>query len=819
MGRMQIRLRFPWILGLGVLLTGVSFSWAQGQSSVVVVKAARQAVSPPLSQIAPLPAASRGLRLVPDDRMVLHTPGAARTFQDGALQASPEAFPLATLSPLSTTPGLNILGVGTGFGSYVDQASVPDTNGAVGTTQFVQFVNESFAVFNKSDGRVALGPVNGSTLWQALTGVPCSASPHLDVIAQFDKLANRWVMMMAAGAAAATPYLCVAVSKTSDAVNGGWNLYAFQAALNSSGFRYGPDYPKLAVWSDAYYVTYNQDNNGMFAGAAACALDRNGMLAGNPAATMQCFLEDPVYGGLLPADLDGTTPPPTGAPEYFLNFDANHQSLDLWQFHVDWTNPANSWFGSGPTITSPTNITVPVFIEPCSEAALMITYTTGDCIPQAGTTQMLDSYGDRLMYRLAYRNFGTYQALVANHTVQVTQGNNQTGIRWYELQNTGSGFGLYQQGTYSPDSDYRWMGSIAMDGAGDIALGYSVSGSVNPSIRYTGRVPSDPLGQMEGEIDVLSAASISPASQTSSFHWADYSSMSIDPTDDCTFWYTTEYVPAAGSNWSTRIASFSFPSCRSTLTVNISGAGAGIVTSTPAGINCSTSQCSSTFVSGTSVTLAAAAATGSGFGGWNGACSGTGACPVTMTSNQTVGASFNLLTPPDFTVTPSPLTKTVSAGGTAAFNLSIAGVGGFSTAVMLSCTPPAAQGMNCSLASTSAMPGTSVSLTVTTTGPSAALTLPPGTMPLHPLYAAWTGFPALALAGIGSVGLRSKKRRLACLLLCATLLGSVVLQMSCGSSSSTTPKNGGTPAGTYPVNINATSGNTQHSSSVSVTVQ
>lgn len=812
MGKMPVRLRSSWILAFGLLLAGVSLSWAQTQSPAVVVKAVRRAVSPPLSQIAPMPPASR--RLVPDeDRMLLHRPVAA-TGHDTPLQGSPDAASLVGLTALSTNSGLNIIGVGTGFGSFTDTVSVPDTNGAAGPTQFVQFVNDSFEVFDKSNGNPLLGPMGGNTLWNAL-GATCSSAQHFDEIAQFDKLASRWVMMMPAGTAN-PPTLCVAVSKTSDAVSGGWNLYAFPVPTSTScNSTCGPDYPKLAVWWDAYYLSYNEDGaGGAFKGAAACALDRNSMLAGSPA-TMQCFMDTPTtFGALLPADVDGTTAPPANSPEYFLDFNSVDHSLDLWQFHVDWITPANSTFTS-------TKIPVtPPFIEPCSETVVEITYTTGDCIPQAGTSVMLDSYGDRLMYRLAYRNFGDHEALVANHTVQVAPGSNPTGLRWYELRNTGTGFEIYQQGTYAPDSSYRWMGSIAMDGAGDIALGYSVSdGTMSPSIRYSGRVPSDAPGQMESEIDVLTAAGITPASQTSTFHWADYSSMAIDPTDDCTFWYTTEYMPATGSNWATRIASFSFPSCRSTLTVNISGAGTGTVTSTPPGINCSSSPCSSTFVSGTSVTLAAAAATGSNFSGWNGACSGTAACPVTMTSNQTVGASFNLLTPPDFTVTPSPLTKTVSAGGTAAFNLSIAGVGGFSGAVTLSCTPPAAQGMNCSLASTSAMPGTSVSLTVTTTGPSAALTLPPGTMPLHPLYAAWTCFPALALAGIGPVGLRLKKRRLACLLLCATLLGSVVLQMSCGSSNSTTPKNGGTPAGTYTVNINATSGNTQHSSSVSVTVQ
>ncbi|HUD65746.1 MAG TPA: hypothetical protein VMQ17_14250 [Candidatus Sulfotelmatobacter sp.] len=811
MGKMQIRLG-SWILASGVLLAGVTSTWAQGESHAVVVKAARRALSSPLSQIAPLPPASSGRPFDPDDdALPLRTPRATKPVRDAALQSSPEQAISSALTPLSTnSAGLNILGLGNGFTGFTDQANVPDANVAVGTTQFVQWVNESFAVFNKSDGSLASGPFNGNTLWQNLGG-PCAANDNLDPIVQFDKVANRWVMMMPVFLE--PQYLCIAVSKTADAT-GQWYQYGFEEATNSlcGGCRPFMDYPKLGVWPDGYYITYVQgDSSNNFIGTGACVADRNSMLTGAPA-TIQCFTQiGTAYGALLPADVDGTTPPATGSPEYFLSFDYNDRSLDLWQFHVDWTTPANS------TFTGPTNIQVAAFTEACGETVVELNYaSTFACIPQAGTPQMLDSYGDRLMYRLAYRNFGAHESLLANHTVNTGNGT-QTGIRWYELQNTGSGFGVYQQGTYAPDSSYRWMGSIAMDRAGDIALGYSVSDStIGPTSRYTGHVPGDPLGQMESENDVLSAASVTAGSQTLTYRWGDYSSMAIDPTDDCTFWYTSEYVPTTGSQWSTRISSFSLPSCTSpTLTVTV--AGTGTVTSTPAGINCPT-QCSSSFPSKTSVTLSAAAASGSSFGGWTGPCSGTAACTFAITSGLTVGATFNV--PPDFTVTPSPSSAKVSAGGTAGFNLAIGAQGGFTSAVTLSCTAPTTQGVNCSLASTSATPGSSVSLTVTTAGPSAALTSSPRTMRSHPIYAAWIGFPALALVGIGSAGLRSWKRRLACLLFCAALLGSVALQMACGSSSSSGgPKNSGTPPGTYAVNINATSGSTQHSTSVSVTVQ
>ena len=232
---------------------------------------------------------------------------------------------------------------------------------------------------------------------------------------------------------------------------------------------------------------------------------------------------------------------PTGTPEYFLNFDGNDQSLDLWQFHVNWTTPADSTL-HWPNEYSGSSVHR-ALRRNCRGTQL---YDGGLRSARRELGQELDSYGDRLMYRLAYRNFGSYQALLANHTVAIGTSSAQTGIRWYELENTGSGFGLYQQGTYAPDSNYRWMGSIAMDKSGDIGLGYSVSSStMSPSIRYTGRVPSDALGQMESEIDVLSLAGVSTASQTNTFRWGDYSSMAIDPTDDCTFWYTTNIIPLA----------------------------------------------------------------------------------------------------------------------------------------------------------------------------------------------------------------------------------------------------------------------------------
>ncbi|MCA1553911.1 MAG: hypothetical protein LC737_05990, partial [Chloroflexi bacterium] len=332
------------------------------------------------------------------------------------------------------------------------------------------------------------GPVAGNTLFQNVGG-NCANYNDGDPIAQFDKAANRWVLTQFV--VSTTPYLqCVAVSQTADAL-GAYNLYVF-----SYGNVQFNDYPKLGVWPDGYYISYNIFNNGStFAGSKLCAFDRAAMLAG-AAATQQCFQLSTAYGGLLPSDLDGATAPPAGSPNFFMNFGSN--SLNLWKFHVDWTNSANT------TLTGPTNIPVAVFNAACNGG--------GTCIPQPGTSQRLDSLGDRLMYRLAYRGFADgHEALVVNHSVSSGgRGRNTvTGVRWYELRNPNGGTlasgtpVVFQQGTYAPDSTSRWMGSVAMDKAGDIALGYSASSSsIYPSIRYTGRAPTDALGTMQTENNI-----------------------------------------------------------------------------------------------------------------------------------------------------------------------------------------------------------------------------------------------------------------------------------------------------------------------------
>ena len=486
-------------------------------------------VSPPLRDIPQAPRArtltERPLRPIP-----------------GAPALAPVADPVVQTSapaPAATTAGLNFAGVGNGDYGFVPNAAPPDTNGAVGATQYVQWVNESFAVFNKSTGALVFGPAAGNTLWAGFGG-GCETNNDGDPIVQYDKLANRWVFTQFS--VSTTPFLqCVAVSTTSDAT-GTYNRYSFN---------YGnefPDYPKLGVWPDAYYVTYNIFTNGQtFAGPKVCAWDRTRMLAG-AAATQVCFQLGTTVHSLLPSDLDGTLPPVPGAPNVLARIATN--ALQFWRFHVDFVVPANS------TLTGPDSVAVAAFSTACGG---------GTCIPQVDTRQKLDSLADRAMYRFAYRNFGTFDSWVLNHSVATTLAKRQasgSGIRWYELHGTTAGAvpTVFQQGTYAPDGDFRWMGSIAQDKQGNIVVGYSASsGAIHPAIRIASRAAGDPLGQLSAETTVIAGG----GSQLRSLsRWGDYSAMSVDPVDGCTFYYTNEYLKANGTfNWSTRVASVKVPTC------------------------------------------------------------------------------------------------------------------------------------------------------------------------------------------------------------------------------------------------------------------
>ncbi len=433
-------------------------------------------------------------------------------------------------------------------GTPVDPAfrvAPPDTTGDVGPNHYVQWVNLRYAIYTLtrdangiSGFTLAPGfPKQGNVVWQGFGG-RCESDNDGDPIVQYDQLADRWILTQFA--VSGTPYTqCVAVSTGPDPT-GTYHRYAY------SYNRDFPDYPKLGVWPDAYYITYNMFKNGRsFSGSRVCAFERDKMLIGATARQL-CSQTSNSNHSLEPADLEGTTLP-AGTPNLLLSITSS--SLNFWRFSVNWSA------GTG-TLTGPTAIAGVSFSRACGG---------GTCIPQPGTSQQLDSLADRLMYRLSYRNLGTREALVINHSV-ATSG--VSGIRWYELQNApGQTMAsatpvVRQQGTFSPSQDYRWMGSAAIDKTGGIAVGYNLSNSstIKPSLRYAYRAPADPLGIMGNETSIL----VGTGSQTTTLaRWGDYSTISVDPVDGCTMVFTGEYIPTNGTfNWNTYIYTFKLSTCQ-----------------------------------------------------------------------------------------------------------------------------------------------------------------------------------------------------------------------------------------------------------------
>ncbi|HLZ60852.1 MAG TPA: hypothetical protein VKR06_28215 [Ktedonosporobacter sp.] len=514
------------------------------QSGPTVSSAVKHDVSPPLSTIVPVHTAA-----APQRPFLRHAPvpqGAPNGLQDHIQN-------IRNTSPKIPSPATNFDGVGNGFtgpqGTFTVNSAPPDTNGAVGPQDYVQIVNTDFAIFNKDASRGAIGsvrfgPVQINTLWSGFGGL-CQADNDGDPIVLYDSIANRWLITQFAVTNATNNFLqCIAVSTSGDPT-GTFNRYSFSYA----NF---PDYPKFGVWPDAYYGTFNMFNAAGTTqlSTTACAFDRTSMLNGANA-TQQCFTTSNPLGDLLPSNLDGSTQPPAGSPNYMLALSTT-TSLELWKFHVDFATPSNS------TFTGPTSIAVASYAQACGG---------GTCIPQSGTTNQLDSLADRLMYHLSYRNFGSYESLVVDHSI--TSGSS-VGERWYEIRSPGGTPVVNQSSTYAPDANFRWMGSIAQDKSADMAMGFSTSSSsTHPGISYAGRLASDPVNTLgQGEASFIVGA----GSQTGGLtRWGDYSNIAIDPADDCTFWYTNEYIPANGSfNWKTRIGSFKFSSCGGTATNDFS---------------------------------------------------------------------------------------------------------------------------------------------------------------------------------------------------------------------------------------------------------
>jgi subtilisin-like proprotein convertase family protein len=440
--------------------------------------------------------------------------------------------PLSMPSAIQNFDGIPFPGVGC-------NCAPPDPDGDVGATQFVQMVNEGLQVFNKSTGASVLGPIGIATIWTGFGGV-CETNGDGDPIVLYDQLAGRWLISQFAGSSVPTDE-CIAVSTSSDAT-GSWNRYDFH--LGSNFF----DYPHIGVWPDAYYMGDNVFNAAgtAYLGPQPFAFNRTAMLAGNSATFVTFNPLSTSLGLLMPADLDGSMLPPAGAPNPYIA--VNGSSWPIYRFHVDFATPANSTFSLA------TNLTPVSFTQLCP--------ATRSCVPQSGTTAGLDGIGDRPMFRSAYRRFPDgHEAMVGNKSVSI---NSVSGVRWWEINNVTSGTPSFvQQATYQPDTTWRWLGSAAMDVQGNLAIGFSASSSsINPQIRYAGRLATDSLNTLgQGEATLFAGT----GSQTgTSNRWGDYSALTIDPSDDCTFWYTNEYYSTTTSfAWKTRIGSFKFAGCTS----------------------------------------------------------------------------------------------------------------------------------------------------------------------------------------------------------------------------------------------------------------
>jgi hypothetical protein len=469
-------------------------------------------------------------------------------------------------------------------GMYAAELSAPgydiDPSGAVGTKQFMEYVNTYYQAYSKtSPYKPVWSTPQAFTAPFTNAGLSNCSTITGDGEILFDHLASRWVM----GAHTSIPnqyYYCIAVSNTDDLSSTKLAWYTYEIALdpilgqNAEGNYWFPDWPKLGTWTDAYYLTIDlNDINNSYqeVGVVVCALDRTNMLKGGTPRAQQCFTSpDPVTGSLylahslIPADIDGTTAPPSGREEYLVSIEnpPNNgetiisQSFNLWAFHVNWSKPNESTF---------TKTTIPEapYIPGCYDLVAVIQTV---CVPEpstATTNQYIDSVGDRFMPRFAYRNFGTYESFLVSHTVQVgSTPSSQTAIRWYELRDSGSGTpSLYQDGNINPDTTtYRFVPSIAQDHSANAMVGYSVSSAtVHPGIRsatWNLETASKP-----SEFVILTGA----ADDENNGRWGSYTSMTVDPVSDCTFWYTNEYFPQDQTgttiNWYTRIAQLKVSGC------------------------------------------------------------------------------------------------------------------------------------------------------------------------------------------------------------------------------------------------------------------
>jgi hypothetical protein len=504
---------------------------------------------------------------------------------DGALQTSPRArtpgaAAVAIPSPLQNFEGLSNLD---NFNIFGFRVNPPDNMGDVGPNHYVQLINLVLGIFDKT-GTKLVGPVDIGALWAGFA-VPDCTDASGDPVVLYDQLTDRWILSQFTTSGLDDPdkpfWNCVAISTTGDPT-GTYYRYAFETAH----FQFFPDYPKYGVWTNSYVITTREFGPTVEYGIGVYGLEKNKMINGQPARSVSFFIDgnDPallplVGDGLLPADIDGKQKPMNdaaipivGTQDDGAGYGATFDAINIFDLRVHW----NAGAAANATLRLAAQLPTAAFdsVFPCGP-------DSRDCLPQPGITnpaQYLDFLSrERPTWRLAYRNFKGYEALVTNQQVEAAPG--VAGVRWYEIRRDGAGnYSLYQQGTYAPgDGVHRWMGSVAQDKMGNIVLGYSVVNgtTVYPGIRYTGRLAGDPLGQMTlGEATVINGTGVQT---TTNSRWGDYTSMNVDPTDDCTFWYVNEYYQVSGvplplpppplpppgttAPWQTRIASFKLPGC------------------------------------------------------------------------------------------------------------------------------------------------------------------------------------------------------------------------------------------------------------------
>lgn len=446
-----------------------------------------------------------------------------------------------------------------------------DPSGAIGLDtitgkkyymQWVNSVIQIWDVTNLGNIQRVLGPSRGSSIWSGFGG-RCE-NDFGDPIVLYDHLANRWFASQFAWSDTINGSVdygqCVAISQTGDPT-GAWYRYDFDWDYNLMN-----DYPKFGVWPDGYYMSVNQFGpsngwcgvgQGYWCGPGVAVMERSKMLQGLEARMIKFAFGSEsqqdifAHSSLLPSDLDGPAPK-AGTPNTFIEFEdwgyyGTGDYLYTYEFKANWKDPRKSMFGKKGF--QPSQILRTAVLDAAA-------YNNGG-IEQPHSAVLLDNLGDRLMYRAAYRVINGTPTLVGN--VSVATGAGKVAVHWFELRLQRGSWQIYQESTYAPDSENRWMGSIATDKDGNMALGYSVSSSTtDPSVRYTGRLATDPVGTMRDEASLVEGS----GSQTTSYRWGDYSAMTVDPADDCTFWYTQEYYKVTGDfNWTTRIGAFRHPSC------------------------------------------------------------------------------------------------------------------------------------------------------------------------------------------------------------------------------------------------------------------